>query len=636
MKKNIMQSIGGISRGTTALLALLILLAALNVIVRNMRLRADFSQEKLYSLSPGTRRLLSELDQPITLKFFFSAANPRLPSVLRNHAKQVEDLLTEYRIAAKGRVIIEKIDPRPDTDEEEWARKYGIAGQSLEMFGPPVYFGLVAVAGQTEVVLPGLDPRMQQMLEFNISRMIHQVANPRQAVIGVISSLPVLGATAPPFMMPGQPQAPSAPAWIAFQELQKDFEVVGISDPENGISPDVDVLVVVHPKDLPPSVLFAIDQHVLRGGRAVVFVDPMSVADQETGGQMSPYGMPQVSSDLPVLFNAWGVGYDASRVLADLAAATPMRTPGGGIENNPAVLTYSGDYLDRENIMTAGLQTLRAAFAGALQDRSGGRLQVTPLISASVQSGSVSPWDVQRGTRGVRDGFMGSAEEQHLALQFSGRFQTAFPDGRPQDGDEDEDADSEGVDSEDTAEVLSEGDSVVIVIADIDMLYDPVCVESMNFFGQTIHRPLNDNIAFLSNAIDALAGGSNLIAIRSRTGLNRPFTRVDKLEAAALNRWREQESQLESSLQEAQQQINQLQTGKDADQRYILSDSQREAIERFQKREFEIRQQLRDVRRNLRRDIEVLGVRVKAINMALMPLLVAMGGILYGSMRKRS
>jgi ABC-type uncharacterized transport system involved in gliding motility auxiliary subunit len=648
MKSNVKQQIGGVSRGAIALLALFVILAAANVIVRNLRLRADLTQENLYSLSEGTRNMLSRLDQPVTLKLFFSASNARVPSMLRTYAKQVEDLLAEYRIAAKGNIIIQKLDPEPDSDEEEWARKYGIAGQALEMFGPPLYFGLVASAGSVEAVLPGLDPNMQQMLEFNISRMIHQVVNPKKTVVGVISSLPVLGAATPPFAMPGQPRTAPQPAWVAFQELRKDCEVREIANPGDGIPADVDVLAIVHPKALSRQAQFAIDQHVLRGGRAVVFVDPMSVADQDAGGAMSPYGMPQIESDLPELFKAWGVGYEPSRILADFSAATPMRTPDGGIENNATVVTYDTGDLGSGNIMTAGLKSLRAAFAGTLQDKSGGRLQVTPLIAAAPQAGSVTTMDVRRGGGAVRDGFTPAPERQYLAMQFSGLFKTAFPEGKPgnEEGDpaadagkkdgavKDEAAKDEAV--KPAADAIAEGESVVIVVADVDMLFDPICVEAVNFFGQSVHRPLNDNLAFFANMIDSLAGGSDLINIRSRTGFNRPFTRVDELETKAVNRWREQEAQLEASLREAQQQINQLQAGKEADQRYILSDSQREAIARFKQREFEIRQQLKDVRRNLRSDIERLGVQVKTINIALLPLLVGIGGILYGTRKKRS
>jgi len=334
---------------------------------------------------------------------------------------------------------------------------------------------------------------------------------------------------------------------------------------------------------------------------------------------------------LPDLLKAWGIGYTPSGILADFNATTPMRTPEGGIEQNPVVVSYTRAAFDEKNVMTAGLQTIRAAFAGTLQDKTGDKLTVTPLITASTQSGTVPAMAARRGGRGIRESFTAAPEPRHLALQLSGTFQTAFPEGRPAaEGEEDEDEPMPA------AEPLTSGESTVIVVADVDMLFNPICVEAVNFFGQTVHRPLNDNLTFFANVIDGLAGGSDLISIRSRQGFNRPFTRVDEIEANAVSRWREQEAQLEASLREAQQQINQLQAGKTEDQRFILSDSQRAAIERFKQQEFEIKQQLKQVRKNLRSDIERLGIKVKTINIALMPLLVGIGGIVYGLRRKRS
>jgi len=629
MSNGVKNTLSGIGRGAIVLLALAVVLGAANVIIRTMRLRVDLTEEKLYTLSDGSRNLLGKLDQPVTLKLFFNSSNPRVPSNLRTYAKQVEDLLTEYRIAGNGNIIIEKVDPKPDSDEEEWARKYGIAGAAVEVLGQPLYFGLVAVAGSAEAVMPALDPRLQQMLEFNVSRMINQVTNPKKKVIGVISSLPVLGGM-PPSMMPGMPmmQRPT-PAWIAFQEIQRDADVRQLDNPEAGIDKDIDVLVVIHPKDLSPLAQFAIDQHILRGGRALIFVDPISVADQEGGGNASPYGMPSLESDLSTLFKAWGIGYSPAQVLADYSAATPMQTPEGGIENNPVVVTYGQNNLGKETIMTAGLQTLRGAFAGILQDKTGGKLKVTPLITASAQSGSVGAMAVRGGGRAIREGFAAVPEPQHLAIQVAGNFQTAFPEGRP--------AAAEGEEAPATnAAPLTAGESTVVIVSDVDILFDPICVESMRTIFGAVNRPLNDNLSFFANVIDTLSGGSDLISIRSRSGYNRPFTRVDKIEAKAVNRWREEEAKLETSLREARQQLEQLQAGKADDKRTILSDSQIAAIEKFQQREFEINKQLKEVRKNLRSDIETLGIKVKTINIALMPLLVGIGGILYGIRRKRS
>jgi ABC-type uncharacterized transport system involved in gliding motility auxiliary subunit len=613
------------------LLALLGILIAVNVIIGNMRLRADFTDEKLYSLSEGTVNALKALEQPVTLKLFFNSSNPKVPAGIKNYASQVEDLLEEYRLAAKHKVKIQKLDPKPDSDAEEWAQKYGIAGQPLEMFGPPIYLGLVATSGKTEAVLPTLDPRMQQLLEFHITRMIHRVTHPAKPVVGVLSSLPIMGTPGPRFAMPGQPQPPAQPAWIAIQELRGDYDLREIQSADDGIPSDIQALLVVHPKELSDDALFAIDQFVLRGGHLVMFVDPMSVADQ--GAAPSPYGMPQTSSDAQKLLSAWGVGYDASKVLADYAGATPMRSPNGGVERNPTVVSFNKASLDSGDIITTQLNVLRAAFGGALVDDTDDSIDVTALLTASDQCGFVDAMSARYGNNAIRSQFKPSPTPQHLALKLTGTFKTAFPDGKPK---ADSTEEAEERDETVTAGALSEGKSVVIVVADVDMLYDPLCVEEITFFGQTAHRPLNDNLTFFANMIETMAGSSDLISIRSRGTFHRPFTKVDELEAAAVSKWREQEATLESSLQDAQRQLNELQAQKDDQQRFILSDQQRKAIESFRKQEFDIKRQLKDVRKNLRRDIEALGIRVKVINIALMPLLVALAGIIYGIRRRNN
>ncbi len=615
------------------LLALLGVLIAVNVIIGNMRLRADFTDEKLYSLSDGTVNALKALDQPVTLKLFFNSSNPKVPAGLKNYARQVEDLLEEYRIASKNKIKIQKLDPKPDSDAEEWAQKYGIAGQPLQMFGPPIYLGLVATAGKTEAVLPTLDPRMQQLLEFHITRMIHRVTHPAKPVIGVLSSLPIMGTKPPQFAMPGQPQPPPQPAWIAIQELRGDYDVQEIPSADDGIPSNIQTLLVVHPKELSDAAQFAIDQFVLRGGHLVMFVDPMSFADQSASP--SPYGMPQTSSDVPKLLSAWGVGYDASKVLVDYAGATPMRSPSGEVERNPTVISFSKANINADDIITTKLDVLRAAFAGALQDNTSSDVEVTPLLTASTQCGFVNAMSARYGNNAIRSQFKPPPTPQHLALKLVGNFKTAFPEGKPTDPGADEEKTEEETNAP-APKALTEGKSVIIVVADVDMLYDPLCVEEVNFFGQTGHRPLNDNLTFFANMVETMAGSSDLISIRSRGTFHRPFTKVDELEASAVAQWREQEASLEQGLQDAQRQLNEMQAQKDDQQRFILSDQQREAIEGFRKKEFEIKQELKEVRKNLRRDIEKLGVQVKVINIALMPLLVALAGIIYGVRRRKN
>lgn len=611
---------------------LVTVLAAVTIIVGNLRLRVDLTEEKLYSLSDGTRQVLKKLDGPVTLNLFFNRSNPNIPMPLKNFAMQVEDLLEEYRIAAKGKVRVVKLDPKPDSDAEEWARKYGIAGQPVEMFGPPIYFGLVAVSGKSEGTLANLDPRTQQMLEYNITRMISNVATPSKPVLGVFSSLPVLGTPRSPYPMPGQPQGQDA--WVAFRDLQQNYDVRPIRSLDtDSIDPAIGTLIVVHPKDLTPKAEYAIDQFVLGGGKVIMFVDPFSFADQAATPPQG-YQMPRVSSDAPTLLKAWGVGYNSEKVLSDPSVATPMRTGDNRIERNPVVLTYGKDNVAADDILTAQLESVRAACTGILRDETSDDIEARSLIVSSDAAGTVDAMTARRGADAVRRQMMRTGTPQNIALLLKGTFTTAFPDGAPDESADDE-TEADGK-PEAKPDSLSRGQSVVLIIADADMIFDPLCVEPLNFFGQQAYRPLNDNLAFFANAVESLSGSEDLIGIRSRGTFNRPFVEVDRREAEAVQRWQSKEADLVSKLREAQTQLAQLQAQKDEDQRFILSDQQKEAVAAFRREEFKISKELKQVRKNLRKDIEALGVVIKAINIALMPILVCMVGIGYGLRRRRA
>jgi len=636
MKKAKAHPIQKAATGLAGGLVLVAVLLAVNVVIGNLRMRVDLTDEKLYSLSEGTIRTLQKLEAPVTLNFFFNSSNPGVPTALKNYASQVEDLLEEYRIAAKGKIRIVKLDPKPDSDAEEWARKYGLEGKPVEMFGPPIYFGLVAVAGKAEQVLSGLDPRTQQLLEYNITRMINGIAHPDKPVLGVYSSMPVLGAPTPPYPMPGQPKGQNP--WIAFQDLGQDYELRQIRDlDEEAIASDIDALLVVHPKNLSETAQYAVDQFVMRGGHLIMFLDPLSYADQaSTPPPRGGFQMPQTSSDAPKLLKAWGIGYDPAKVLGDVAAGTPMRTMDNKIERNPVIVTYSDSNLASDDVLTAQLEMVRAACAGVLVDETSDEIEVMSLIASSESAGTVDAMTARFGGDAVRRQIVRAGAPQSIALMLKGKFKTAFPDGPP---DAEQDADGDETNAPPPvadSNALKEGNSVVLLIADVDMIFDPICVEELNFFGQKAYRPLNDNLTFFANAVESMAGSEDLIGIRSRGAFSRPFTEVDKREAAAVQKWRAKEADLEAGLREAQTQLSQLQAEKDEDQRFILSDQQRKAIESFRREEFRISQELKQVRKNLRRDIEVLGIKVKMINIALAPLLVSIAGIAYGIRRKRS
>jgi ABC-type uncharacterized transport system involved in gliding motility auxiliary subunit len=627
-QSTILKAAGGVA-GLAVLFAILV---AVNVILGNLRLRLDVTEERLYTLSAGTQTILRELDGTVTLKLFASTSSPQIPMYLKTYARQVEDLLGEYRMAAGRKLLVEVIDPTPDSDEEEWAQRYGISGQQADMFGPPLYFGLVAVAGDAEAVVPVLDPRADDLLEYTLTRLIYRVTHPRKPRVGVLSSLPVLGSAAPPFAMPGQPPPPQQPRWLAFRDLEDDYAFEAVDPDAASIDPTLDALVVIHPKDLPDATLYAIDQYLLGGGHMLAMVDPLSIADLESAGP-NPYGMPSGSSSLDPLFKAWGLTYDAARIVADWGAASRIRAAENRIEESPVWLSLGRERINREDILTAKLDSLMVPFAGAFRDETGDSLTVTPLIVASEAAGLVDARAAQFGGEAIRREFKSGGSALPLAVRIVGTFPTAFPDGKPDAADAARPEQTNQADTVETA--LAEGESAVIVVADVDMLVDRFCVEELAFFGAKAFRPLNDNLAFMANAVEQMAGSTALIGIRSRGRTQRPYERVLALEERARRDWQAREDDLVRKLNETRRRLNELQDQKDASQRYILSKQQTDALTTFREEEFRIQRELKDVRKNLRRDIERLGMRIKLINIALMPACVVLGGIVFYAARKR-
>lgn len=623
------------------LLALLAILIAVNILISRVRVRADLTAEKLYTLSNGTRAVLKSLDGPVTLKFFFSGGAAEVPMPLKNFARQVEDLLKEYELASGGKILIETYDPKPDSDAEEWAQRYGLAGEPLGITDSALYLGLVAVKGDAHTVLPFLDPRNEEMLEYNITRMITRVANPKKPVVGILSSLPVMGVRSFPYAMPGQPRPKNQPPWVAFKDLNKDYEVRQLPVEADAIDPAIDVLIVVHPKTISEKTQYAIDQFVLRGGRLLAFIDPLCLADAMN--QEAAMGMARPMSDLGRLTAAWGITYEPDQVVADLAASTRVRRGDNMIEDNPVFLTLRNSNIDGKDMITSSLESLCLPAAGAFSGTGTEGLSFGSLLVSSAQSALVSAMAAQMGGEAIRREFKSGLKRQNLAIRLQGKFKTAFPQGKPKATPDQEkknpaETEKEPAKPEDTMPSLQESarSSTVILLADVDMLYDAFTVQEMPIFGQSVFQPLNDNVNFFVNAVEQLSGSADLGRIRARGRFDRPFDRVQELQSEAQQRWMMQERTLQEQLAATQERLESLQSKKDKSQRYILSAEQEEEIAKFKQEQIKTQHELKQVRKNLREGIEALGVKVKAINILAVPVLVCLAGLAFGWHRRQS
>ena len=616
-----------ISGGLAGLIVVLAILVAVNILAGQFRARKDLTEEKLYTLAAGSRQVLSKLDRNVTLMFFFNGSSPEIPAPIKSFAREIEDLLKEYELAGNGRVTVERYDPKPDSDDEDLAMRFGVNPQAVSVGGGMLYLGLVAVSGDLQAAIPLIDPRTEQLLEYNITRMIYRVTTVQKPVVGILSSLPVNG-TPPMGMMPPSQRMRQEPPWAAFAELGRDYTVRTVEPLAESIPGDIDTLIVVHPKDLGERTLFALDQFVLRGGRLLAFVDPLCAADQESAG-MDQFGMgARRSSTLGKLFDAWGLAYDPGKVVADVEAMTPLRTRNNAVENNPYYLSLRRDNMAGNDILTAPLDSILMVMAGAFGNEAAEGLRLTPLIQTSDQAVQTDAMMLQFNPGAFKQELQKGRRTFNLAVRLEGKFRTAYPNGQPAAGE------TNAAPAATAALRESVKPGTVILVADADLLGNDFCVRDMGFFG--LQQAINDNINLFANMVEQLAGSADLIGIRCRGSSQRPFTRVLALQAQAQEQWLEQEQMLEQRLGETQQRMQELQRSKDDKQRFVLSAEQGQELERFRAEVLKYKTDLKKVRRSLREGIEALGMKVKLINILLVPALVAAAGIALGIARKHS
>ena len=614
--------------GFVLLAVILVIVGAANYILSALSARVDLTAEQLYTLSPGSKAVLGKLDRKVTLKFFFSESAKDMPPSLKTYAEQVRDLLGEYERAGNGNVTLETYDPKQDSDEEEWAVKYGIEPQQANPFGAPIYFGLVAVCGTQEQTIPGFDPRMESTLEYEITRHITRAVWPERPVVGVLSAIPgVLGEQPNPMMM--QRQRPSR-GWIAFSELKKDYDVREIAKDAESIDDDVKALVVVHPKDLSEKTLFAIDQFVIKGGRLIACVDPFSFKDFQANGQQQNPMMMQMGgqggpSTLGKLFDAWGVSFDTSKCVADDKASVQMRGRNGAVETDATLLDLGKANIAKD-VLTAGLSQLLLPYAGALEVTAKDGLAFTPILTTSTNGAClVEASMLQMGPAAIRDQIKPDGVRRTLAGRLTGTFKTAFPKG----------PDWKEGSTNAVPKVVASGESSVFLFADADFLADEACVQVVDtLFGQQAALR-GDNLALFANIVEQFAGREELIGLRSRGPSDRPFEVVRELRAEAEKKFRAKAEDLQKKFNETNKKLNDLLQGKHGTDRKLISQELESAIGEARREKAKTQKELKNVRKELNADIENLGFRLKVLNICLVPLLVVLFGIVHALLRRK-
>lgn len=580
----------------------------------------DLTQEKLYSLTPGSIRILHSIDEPITLQFFFSRTEAsRLPA-LSLYAARVRDLLQEYERRSGGKLRLQVHNPRPDTAEEEWAQKFGLT--PLRLPAGQIYFGLVGMnALGEERAIPVFDITRQEYLEYDVSKLIYSLLREAQVKIGLLSPLNLAGGGA---SAPGMPQQAAAP-WVFISQLETFASLKVLDAAQPTIDDSIDMLLLVHPKNLDKQTLYEIDQFVLRGGSLVVFEDPFSV--QDLSADAAGMSASDNSSSLNQLTKKWGISLDPDVVVADIGLSTKVSAgPGEPPQEFAMWLSIGSDELNQQNVATSELNNVVLPWAGALTIEEVQGIETEVLASTTKramlrkrQEALMSRADPQSALRGYVPG----NTEIPLAAVSRGIFPTNFPEGKP------------GAQASSADHLMqSKGTSTLAVVADVDFISNGFAAAVRNFLGQRVVSLLNDNISLGLNLVENLSGSDDLISIRSRGNFSRPFEKVQEIERLAALRWRSEEMRLQAKLNNANQRLKVLQ-GSAPEGQKVFGKAVLDEIRKFRDERVQAQRRLREVRRDMRQEKEALGKALFLLNTFFVPGLLVLGSMCYGVLKSR-
>ena len=629
MQKKSLETILYSSAGIVVMLAIIV---AINVITGVKPLRLDLTQEKAYTLSEGTRAVLKKLDTPVKIRFYCTQSETATPETvyLKSYARQVEDLLQEYKQVAGKYLVIEKYDPQPDSDAEDSARLDGLEGQPLP--GEDRYYlGLAVSLADQSVALPFLNPSRERQLEYDITRAISRVFTPEKPVVGVMSALPVFGEAGNPMMMQmGQPGG--TPAWTLIEQLKQDYNVKRVEMTADKIDDEVKVLMVIHPKDISEQAQYAIDQFVLRGGKLIAFLDPLSMLSSRQQNPMSG-DMAVASSSLDKLLKAWGLQFDTGKVVADLNFKMQLGGRNGQPTEAPAFLAVTAEGFNTNDVVTSQMDNVWLPLCGAFTGEPVAGLKETVLLSSTKESELVEGMMASMSGASILNGFKPSGVNYKLAVRLTGKFPTAFPAGKPENKTGGDDTNQVAKAAGDSLKE-SKVETSVVLVGDSDLLADDFSLRKTDSpFGAMVSQ-MNANLDLAQNLVEQMAGDNNLIGVRSRAALSRPFTRVKRMEAEAQGQAKIDE--LQQSLQETQQRLGELQQQKqDKDQRFILSPEQKAELENFRKKQAEVSKQLKQAQKGLRKEVVSLETRLTWLNILAMPLGVTAAGISIAMIKRK-
>jgi ABC-type uncharacterized transport system involved in gliding motility auxiliary subunit len=536
----------------------------------------------------------------------------------RIYAQRVRELLEEIVARSKGKVVLEVIDPEPFSEAEDQASAYGLQGVPLGASGETLYFGLVGTnSTDGETLMPFIQPEKESFLEYDLAKLISTLSIDKRPVLALLSDLPTGPGLDP---LSGQPTL----GWAVDRQLAELFELRRLQPNPGSIGEDVDLLMLVHPKNFSEDAQYAIDQFVLRGGHLLVFVDPDAESDPAGGSMDFSQPIQDRSSDLPRLFAAWGVEYDPKKAVLDAQNALPVQPdPSQPPTRHLAILGLRKSALNQKDVVTADLASINVASAGALNLAMGSPLKMEALAQSSSSAMLADAERVRAAANtpaALAENFKADGHGLYvIAARLSGtQLASAFPE-RAQAG----------------HLAVSEQPVNIVVVADTDLLSDRLWVQAQNFLGQQVFTAFANNGDFVYNVVDNLAGNDDLISVRTRAGASRPFERVEVIRRAAEQRYQSQAKDLQQRLDQLEQKLAKLQPETPGAQTPALGREQQAELTKFQEQKLTTRKALREVQHQLNADIDSLAARLKLINILGMPSIVALLAVFVAWRRKR-
>jgi len=608
--------------GTGLLLATTLFIAT--IILVNTALttwRIDLTENKLFTLSEGTINILGNLEEPVQLDFYLSQKEMSDFPVLANYGVRVRDMLEEYVAHSNGQLILNIIEPETFSEAEDQAVASGLRTVQANSASERAYFGMVGTnSTDDEKIIPFFQTNRESALEYDITKLIYNLAYPDKRVVGVISQLPIMG----------EKGNASKPAWTIINALKEFVKVKDLNKDIDELDKNIDVLMLVHPKSLKNNELYAIDQYLLHGGKAIIFIDPLAEQDKTPPDPAQPNTMPKLDSYLSPLLELWGIEMSKEKIVGDINASMRVQanSPRGPTEIDYLPwLRLSESHFNKDDFSTSELNLVHMGTVGSLEIIEDKGLIITPLIQTSKQSTKLERDLIlfQRDPTVILNNFKSEEKQLMIAARIKGQAMSAFPEGNLA-------LDKLGEKIIDE-EFVGQGEINVILVSDTDIMADHFWIRTQKMFGVDVPQPIANNGDFIINSIENLAGNTDMISLRGRGKYSRPFEKVESIRKKAEEQFRQREKILQANLDETENKIRKLQQEQGSEKSYLLNNKLTTEIEKFRDERLSTRKELRGVQHELKKNIEKLGAQIRFINIGLIPLLITLLALFIGIYR---